>query len=163
MIAGAALTVVVAGACQPEPASRRVARNELVGIASVIDGDTIDIHGERIRLSGFDAPEEGRRCTDAAGAAVRVHQTTSLALSDFIGARTVSCARAGKDNHGRTVATCSVGEVDLGSWMVENGHARDWPKYSHGKYAPQEARARAARRGIWGMACPGLFDGRSLR
>jgi endonuclease YncB( thermonuclease family) len=135
---------------------------ELKGVASVIDGDTIEIHGERVRLSGFDAPERGRECIDSSGATVRVYQTTSNALSEFIGARTVECERSGSDDHSRTVATCSVGGTDLGSWMVENGHAWDWPKYSRGKYAPEEARARAAKRGLWGLTCVDLLGDRKL-
>lgn len=150
-------------ACKPEAVTPAPApASDLTGIASVIDGDTIEIHGERIRLNGFDAPERGRECTDASGAAVRVYQTTSLALDRFIAGRTVICTRAGKDNHGRVVATCSVGGTDLGSWMVENGHAWDWPKYSRGRYAPEEARARAGKRGLWGLTCAGLLGDRKL-
>lgn len=37
------------------------------GTASVIDGDTIDIRGERIRLDAIDAPESSQLCIDAAG------------------------------------------------------------------------------------------------
>jgi endonuclease YncB( thermonuclease family) len=115
----------------------------------VTDGDTIEIHGTSIRLSGFDAPEHGRRC-----GAVNVGQQSALALSDFIGSRTVHCALTGARTHEHYVATCSVGGVDLGEHMVEQGWARDWPRYSRGAYADEEARARAARRGVWGLACP---------
>jgi endonuclease YncB( thermonuclease family) len=159
---GCAAVAAILSGCTLEPATPKISDTRLAGVATVIDGDTIDIHGERIRLSGFDAPEAGRKCLNGAGETVRVHQTTSLALADFIAGRTVTCARSGKDVHGRTVATCTVGGEDLGSWMVEHGHARDWPRYSKEKYAPEEARARAAKRGIWAMTCPGLWGDRSL-
>jgi endonuclease YncB( thermonuclease family) len=44
-----------------------IAHADLIGVASVIDGDTIEIHGQRIRLHGIDAPEGGQTCLDAAG------------------------------------------------------------------------------------------------
>lgn len=158
-----AFTVAALAACKPEAAGPAPApAQNLIGIASVIDGDTIEIHGKRIRLSGFDAPERGRQCTDASGNIVRVYQTTSLALDRFIAGRTVTCATAGEDDYARVVATCSVGGTDLGAWMVENGHAWDWPKYSRGRYAPQEAQARAEKRGLWGLSCPGLLGDRNL-
>ncbi|MEJ0058462.1 MAG: thermonuclease family protein [Terricaulis sp.] len=130
---------------------------EIVGIASVIDGDTIEVHDERIRLSGFDAPERGRRCAGGANA----YQSASLALSDFIGRRTVHCALSGTDNYGRHVGTCRVDGVDLGEHMVSQGWARDWPRYSHRAYADDEAQARAAHRGLWAMNCPSLWGDRN--
>lgn len=122
--------------------------NNIVGVASVIDGDTIEIHGERIRLSGFDSPESGKRC-----GATNVYQQASLALSDFIGQRTVECVPSGTDGE-RIVATCSVGGTDLGEHMVTQGWGRDWPRYSNGAYADEEATARGASRGIWALQCP---------
>src|SRR5262245_27291975 len=56
----------------------------LVGIASVIDGDTIEIHGTRIRLNGIDAPESAQLCLDGAGRKYRCGQRSSLALADFL-------------------------------------------------------------------------------
>lgn len=38
------------------------AATTIVGVASVIDGDTIEIHGSRIRLFGIDAPESRQAC-----------------------------------------------------------------------------------------------------
>jgi endonuclease YncB( thermonuclease family) len=130
---------------------------EIVGIASVIDGDTIEIHGTNIRLWGFDAPERGRRCAGN----VSAKQITSNALDNLIAGRTVQCEVRGADRHGRPVAMCMVGETELGARMVEQGWGRDWPQYSDQFYAPHEARARAAERGLWGMDCPNLWGNRN--
>lgn len=127
-----------------------VAQSQTVsGIVSVVDGDTIEMHGERIRLGGFDAPESGARCGRA-----NVYSLAANALADRIASRTVACTVTGRDAYGRTTANCSVDGVDLGDHMVGAGWARDWPRYSNGRYAAAEAQARAARVGIWGMDCP---------
>ncbi|MEQ9434677.1 thermonuclease family protein [Hyphomonas sp.] len=123
--------------------------DRIAGVASVIDGDTIEIHGQRIRLSGFDSPERGKTC-----AGTNVYQKAALFLSDQIGSRTVTCTSTGKDSYERAVATCSVNGADLGDLMVGAGWARDWPKYSQGAYADSEMRARAARKGVWNLDCP---------
>jgi endonuclease YncB( thermonuclease family) len=123
--------------------------NQIVGIASVVDGDTIEIHDQRIRLSGFDTPESGKRCGDT-----NVYQSASLALSDFVANRTVTCTPTGTDRYDRVTATCSVGGTDLGDYVVSQGWGRDWPRYSNGAYADEEAAARTQRRGLWGLSCP---------
>jgi endonuclease YncB( thermonuclease family) len=130
--------------------------SEIVGVASVTDGDTIEIRGQAIRIHGVDAPERGKRCGD-----VNVYQQASLALADIIGTQTVSCAPNGRDGD-RIVATCSVGGVDVAETTTEQGWTRDWPRYSSRAYADEEAEARGARRGIWGLECgPDTWDGRN--
>jgi endonuclease YncB( thermonuclease family) len=116
--------------CNSRAQSQSQPVGDLIGVASVIDSDTIEIYGTRVRLSGFDAPEHGRTWSG-----VNVYQRASFALSDFIGARTVSCALTGAKTYEREVGTCSVDGRDIGELMVEAGWARDWPRYSHGKYA----------------------------
>lgn len=123
--------------------------SQIAGTASVVDGDTIEIHGQRIRLSGFDTPESGKRCGDT-----NVYQSASLALSDFIANRTVRCTPSGTDRYNRVVATCSVGGSGLAEYIVSQGWGRDWPRYSNGAYADEEAAARAGQRGLWGLSCP---------
>jgi endonuclease YncB( thermonuclease family) len=63
---------------------------DLVGQATVIDGDTMEIHGTRIRLYGIDAPESGQQCLNGREP-YRYGQRAALALSDHIGQHTVSC------------------------------------------------------------------------
>ncbi|HXV23260.1 MAG TPA: thermonuclease family protein [Alphaproteobacteria bacterium] len=119
----------------------------LTGVASVIDGDTLDIHGRRIRLHGIDAPESKQLCT-LNGAKYRCGQMAALALSDFVGRGTVSCAQRDTDRYGRAVATCSVAGQDIGAWLVSHGHALAYRKYSRA-YVQAEESAAAARVGIW--------------
>src|SRR5262245_53106307 len=100
----------------PIPALAQTSAAPIVGRASVIDGDTIEIHGERIRLHGIDAPESTQPCTGADGRAWRCGQRAALALSDRIGAHTVSCDPRDRDRYGRIVAVCSAGGVVLNAW-----------------------------------------------
>src|SRR4051812_19931160 len=90
-----------------------VSAESLVGQATVIDGDTVEIHGTRIRLAGIDAPESRQVCTDAAGADYRCGKVAAFALADKIGRAVVRCEGKQRDRYKRLVATCSAGGVDL--------------------------------------------------
>jgi endonuclease YncB( thermonuclease family) len=118
------------------------------GTASVIDGDTIEIHGERIRLNAIDAPESSQLCLDAASKRYRCGQKSAFALADMIGRSTVSCQSKGRDRYKRVIAACFKGETNLNGWMVAQGWAVAFRKYGN-DYIDQEDEARIARRGIW--------------
>lgn len=124
-----------------------------VGVASVIDGDTIDIHGKRFRLSGIDAPESKQLCNDTTGAPYRCGQVAANALAAFIGRQTVSCVKEDLDRYHRIVATCSVPSGDIGAYMVSNGLAVAYRKYSTA-YVTEEGAAHSSGVGIWA----GAFD-----
>jgi endonuclease YncB( thermonuclease family) len=70
-------------------------------------------------------------------------------LDAFIARRPVSCIPISLDQYRRTVATCSVGDIDLGEWLARNGLALDWPQYSGQKYDPAQREAEHAGRGMW--------------
>ena len=127
---------------------------QIIGVASVIDGDTIEIHSTRIRLHGIDAPESRQVCQDANGKDYRCGQRAALSLSDFIGRKTVSCTPKDKDRYGRTVAVCYTGGVDINGWLVRNGYALAYRQYGGAAYAADEAAAQSAKAGIW----QGSFD-----
>ena len=118
------------------------------GTASVIDGDTIEIHGERIRLDAIDAPESSQLCIDAAGKRYRCGQKSAFALADMIGRSVVSCQPKGRDRYKRVIATCFKGPINLNAWIVSQGWAVAFRKYGI-DYIGEEDQARIARRGIW--------------
>ena len=122
--------------------------NELNGVASVIDGDTVEIRGTRIRLHGIDAPESRQLCTRPSGQSWRCGQQAALALSDRIGRRSVICVARDTDRYGRTIAVCSQDGIDLNAWMVAEGWAVAYRQYSR-DYVLADTEARSARRNIW--------------
>lgn len=133
--------------------SPALAAEPIVGRPSVIDGDTLDIRGTRIRLFGIDAPESGQLCQDAAGKSYRCGQTAALALADRIGEANVSCEARDTDRYGRTVAVCRKGPEDLNAWLVQQGFATAYRRYS-AVYVNLEDEARSRKRGLWA----GVFD-----
>jgi endonuclease YncB( thermonuclease family) len=125
------------------------AADDLTGHASVVDGDTLEIHGTRIRLWGIDAPESSQLCRGEDSLQYRCGAKAANDLDAFIARRPVSCIPISLDQYRRTVATCSVGDVDLGEWLVRNGLAIDWPQYSKGEFDAIQREAEHAGRGIW--------------
>ncbi|MDX8495144.1 thermonuclease family protein [Mesorhizobium sp. VK22B] len=123
----------------------------ITGVASVIDGDTIEIHGQRIRFNGIDAPESRQHCDDAKGFEYPCGRRSAEALDDFLAAsRPVQCTFVTWDRYHRIVGDCRRADgVSVAAWMVEHGQAVDWPRYSRGAYAPQQAKAEAAKVGLW--------------
>ena len=120
----------------------------LAGIASIIDGDTVEIHGERIRLYGIDAPESRQNCKRD-GQPWRCGKDAAFALADKIASKPVECTSKGKpDRYGRTVAVCRLAGEDLNAWMVSQGWALAYRQYSR-DYVPQENEAKEAKRGVW--------------
>jgi endonuclease YncB( thermonuclease family) len=122
---------------------------DLTGQASIIDGDTLEIHGVRIRLWGIDAPESSQSCRDEDSSLYRCGAKAANDLDSFIARHPVNCMPMNLDQYGRTVATCSAGGADLGEWLVHNGLALDWPQFSKGRYEAAQHDANRAGRGLW--------------
>lgn len=135
----------------------------IAGVASVIDGDTIEIHGQRIRFNGIDAPESAQQCDDARGFRYQCGAKAAAALDGFLAvSRPVRCTFVAWDHYGRFVGDCRRTDgASVGSWMVENGQALDWPRYSHGAYASQQMKAEAAKVGLWAGTFQAPWDWRA--
>jgi endonuclease YncB( thermonuclease family) len=122
---------------------------DLAGQATIIDGDTLEIRGTRVRVWGIDAPESTQLCRGADSLQYQCGAKAANDLDAFIARRPVSCTPISLDRYGRTVASCAVDRVDLADWLVRNGLALDWPQYSKGKYDAAQRDAEHVGRGIW--------------
>ena len=136
------------------------AEEVLAGRATVIDGDTIEIRGERVRLFGIDAPESGQHCTDSEGKSYRCGQKAALALDSRIGNGIVTCQVQDTDRYGRKVAICRVFGEDLGAWMVGLGWALAYRSFS-ARYVPAEQLAQQRKAGLWGGSFQPPWEWRS--
>lgn len=137
-----------------------VQAGEVKGRAIIIDGDTIKIGDERIRLAGIDAPEKDQFCVDDAKTKKwPVGAATSAALAETINGEDVTCAfvdAAARDKYGRVLGTCwqAGASVTINEMMVASGLAYAYRKYS-AAYILAEENARRRGRGVWeeGVLC----------
>jgi endonuclease YncB( thermonuclease family) len=142
--------------------SAPAAADQIIGVATVIDGDTIRVNDTRIRLHGIDAPETAQSCTAAGGGTWGCGIEATRELRSALAGREVNCKPVTLDRYGRTVARCFVGPVDIQAEMVRRGLAWAFVKYSR-DYLPEEAEARSAHRGIWQADTQTAWDFRATR
>lgn len=116
------------------------------GRASVIDGDTIEVQGKRIRLWGIDAPESAQMCKRADGSDYRCGREATMFLDKYLQGKTVSCVQKDMDRYGRIVAVCRAGRTDINGWMVTNGWAIAY--INNHTYFRREIGAAEAKLGI---------------
>lgn len=120
-----------------------------MGPPRVIDGDTLVVANERIRLFGLDAPESKQSCQDSKGQPYDCGVVAAEALRKKIGSGSLQCQVKAKDLYSRNVSSCSLpGTGDIGDWLVKNGHAVAYRQYSK-EYTQDEEEAKNAHRGIW--------------
>ena len=130
-----------------ETRRREPIQADVAGRARVIDGDTIEVGSVRIRLFGLDAPESAQTCLEGNRRWPCGKQATR-ALVGRIDGESVACEERDRDRYGRVVAVCRHGAQDVNAWLVREGWAMAYRRYSSA-YAGEEASAKAAKRGVW--------------
>ena len=142
MLLGSA--VIAAGmqlGCAPQAAEA------ITGRAKVVDGDSLEIGSDRVRLFGIDAPE-GRQDCQRNGQAWRCGEDAAAKLRSLVQGATLSCMPRDTDEYGRSVAVCKNGTTDINAEMVRAGLALAYRRYSN-DYVAEENEARNAQRGVW--------------
>ena len=115
----------------------------------IIDGDTIHLNSEKIRFSGIDTPELKQTCNknnEIVYCGIKAKQM----LIDKIGKNKVNCIREGKDQYKRTLAECFVNDFSLSRYLVREGYAFAYRKYSK-KFIKDENFAKKNNMGMWSM------------
>lgn len=137
----------------------RVKAADFMGAARVVDGDTLTIGSTKVRLAGIDAPETDQVCLSASGKQWTCGIDARDRLSAHIAGREIKCSSSGFDVYRRTLAICYLVDEDLNVWMVQEGWALAYLKYSE-TYVQVERDARTQQRGLWRGAFIAPWDWR---
>ncbi|PTE22892.1 nuclease [Cereibacter changlensis JA139] len=119
----------------------------VTGEVRVIDGDTLHVAGQRVRLFGIDAPERDQSC-GAEGARWDCGSWATAELAARVEGRRVVCEGAEEDRYGRLLAVCRADGEDINAALVRSGAALAYRRYS-GRYVDQEGEAQRSRLGLW--------------
>jgi endonuclease YncB( thermonuclease family) len=119
----------------------------ITGKAKVIDGDTIHIDKNKIRLHGIDAPERNQNCLYNNQEWACGKESTS-ALKKLINNQLINCKIKSIDRYNRYVAICFANEINLNKLMVKKGWATSYKYYSM-DFILEEESARLNKEGIW--------------
>ena len=126
------------------------------GIPRIIDGDSLEINNNKIRLIGIDAPEMKQICKkpylNISFLNFQRNYECGLMVTNelkkFINNRTIKCISESKDRYNRYLSTCYLKNKDINSWLVKNGYAIAYRRYSK-KYVLEEQYAEKNKLGIW--------------
>ena len=126
----------------------KIIANEIYGTSFVTDGDTIKISNNKIRLHGIDAPEKNQKCNKNEKK-YNCGAVATEALINKINKNIVKClTQKKKDKYNRFIGVCFVNQEDLNKWMVRNGYAVAYRRYSK-NYILDEDYAKLKKLGLW--------------
>ena len=132
---------------------------EIYGMPKIIDGDTVHIKSKKIRLEGIDAPEIKQQCQKTYLQISTIVSfnfkknyscgiTSKKRLIDKINKSQIKCISSGRDRYKRHLATCYKDKINLNKWMVRNGLAVAYKRYSK-HYLRDEIYAKENKLGLW--------------
>ena len=128
--------------------NEKIIASEIYGLPIITDGDTIKILNNKIRLHGIDAPEKKQKCTKNKKK-YNCGVVAAKQLTKKINKKLVKClTQKNKDRYNRFIGICFVEQEDLNKWMVRNGHAVAYKRYSK-DYILDEEFAKTNKLGLW--------------
>ena len=116
---------------------------------TVVDGDTIKLGDVKIRFSGIDAPEINQICVASEGKVACGKISRDILITKVTNNK-ISCTDEGKDFYGRVLGECFVNGESLSRYLVREGFAFAYRKYSD-KFILDEEYAKSNRLGMWSM------------
>ena len=139
--------------------STNILAQEIIGIPKIVDGDTVYSNNYKIRLEGIDAPEMKQKCKKEK---IKISsiigftfyedyscgQKSTEALIKKINNQKIVCIISDVDYFKRLIGECYKKKINLNAWLVSNGHAVAYRKYSK-KYVSAEIFAKQEKKGIW--------------
>ena len=128
--------------------SSKILADEISGFPSVTDGDTIRILNQRMRFNGIDAPEKKQVCSKNSKKYSCGKVATDSLAKKISGKRVVCEVQKKLDRYKRYIGVCFIGEVNLNKWMVRNGYAVAYRRYSK-DYIDDEDYAKKNKLGLW--------------
>jgi endonuclease YncB( thermonuclease family) len=133
---------------------------DITGVPKIREGDHIQIGNTRIRLGGIDAPSVDQLCLNTQGERWTCGVAARDELIKYADNKSWTChPRQTIDRRGRTVARCEVNGEDIQKWLVRNGWALSYARFSH-DYDADEKEAREAKAGMWQGAFIAPWDWR---
>jgi len=115
----------------------------------ILDGDTIHIAKVKYRFHGIDAPEISQICKEN-NKNVKCGELSKQKLIKKIGNKKVNCKKVTVDRYKRVVAECYVNDESLSKYLVKNGYAFAYRRYSK-KFVEDENFAKKNKLGLWSM------------
>jgi endonuclease YncB( thermonuclease family) len=132
---------------------------DITGVPKIRDGDQIQIGNSRIRLGGIDAPSTDQLCLNTNGERWACGVAARDELIKHAAGKSWTCHARQTDRRGRIAARCEVDGEDIQKWLVANGWALSYVRFSH-DYDADEKAAREAKAGMWQGAFIAPWDWR---
>lgn len=128
----------------------------------VVDGDTIELNGQKHRFHGIDTPEAGQKCRLKNGGYWPCGKQAITFLENALKSGPVHCDNRGYDDFGRIISVCMIGKIDINAELVRLGLAWAFVRYSR-DYVDQEKEAQSAKIGVWQAKTQTAWDYRTER
>tara|TARA_B100001564_G_C20542799_1_gene625130 strand:- start:111 stop:614 length:504 start_codon:yes stop_codon:yes gene_type:complete len=139
--------------------TQKLNSTEIYGTPKIIDGDSVHIKNKKIRLEGIDAPEIKQQCkkpflkiSTIIGFEFNKNYScgkiSKIKLINKIGSTKIKCISSSKDRYKRYLSTCYKDKINLNKWMVRNGYAVAYRRYSKA-YVRDEEYAKENKLGMW--------------
>jgi endonuclease YncB( thermonuclease family) len=141
--------------------------DSLSGRASVLDGDSIEIRGQRVRILDIDAPESGQLCFRRGEiieqGAWRCGVQAAKALADWIGQQSVTCDTTTIGPRKGWLSRCTVAGQDIAVWLAANGWAVPSRTSTSDAVRAAAEQAKTAGIGVWSGAFTSPWEWRAAR